>query len=254
MVRGSTAEAKLYVLTASHPCIAAELMLRHKGLEYRRVELPLILSRVILRAMRFPRKTVPAMRLGDRLVQGSRAISRALEELRPDPPLFPREPSARERVEEAEHWGETLQDTARRIEVWGLRRDRSGVELQLRASTFPIPPRLGARFAAPVLWRYQRIIGATEDAVRRDIAVLPTMVDHIDRLIEDGVIDAQHPNAAALQIAPSVRLLMTMGDLRPAIERRAAGSFAMRLVPTYPSRLGADVLHEIQSSPPRSSG
>jgi glutathione S-transferase len=245
MVRGSTAvEARLYVLTASHPCIAAELMLRHKGLEYRRVELPLIVSRVILRAMRFPRKTVPAMRLSDRLVQGSRAISRALEELRPDPPLFPRESSARERVEEAERWGEELQDAARRIEVWGLGRDRSGVEVQLRASTFPIPPRLGARLAGPVLWRYRRIIGATEDAVRRDIAVLPAMLDRIDRLIEDGVIDAEDPNAAAFQIAPSVRLLMTMEDLRPAIESRPAGSLAMRLVPTYPSGLGAGVLPE----------
>jgi glutathione S-transferase len=245
MVRGSTAvEARLYVLTASHPCIAVELMLRHKGLEYRRVELPLILSLVVLRAMRFPQKTVPAMRLGERLVQGSRAISRAVEELRPDPPLFPREPSARQRVEEAERSGEELQDAARRIEVWGLGRDRSGVEVQLRASTFPIPPRLGARFAGPLLWRYRRIIGATEDAVRRDVAVLPAMLDRIDRLIEDGVIDAWAPNAAAFQIAPSVRLLMTMEDLRPAIERRAAGSFAMRLVPTYPSRLGAGVLPE----------
>jgi glutathione S-transferase len=245
MVRGSTAvKARLYVLTASHPCIAAELMLRHKGLEYRRVELPLIVSRVILRAMRFPRKTVPAMRLGHRLVQGSRAISRALEELRPDPPLFPRESSARERVEEAERWGEELQDAARRIEVWGLGRDRSGVEVQLRASTFPIPPRLGARVAGPVLWRYRRLIGATEDAVRRDIAVLPAMLDRIDRLIEDGVIDADDPNAAAFQIAPSVRLLMTMEDLRPAIESRPAGSLAMRLVPTYPCRIGAGVLPE----------
>jgi len=30
----------LYVLVASHPCIAAELMLDRKGLAYRRVELP----------------------------------------------------------------------------------------------------------------------------------------------------------------------------------------------------------------------
>jgi glutathione S-transferase len=243
MLRGSTTpEARLYVLTASHPCIAAELMLRHKGLEYRRVELPLILSRVILRAMRFPRKTVPAMRLGDRLVQGSRSVSRALDELRPDPPLFPRELSARQGVEEAERWGEELQDAARRIEVWGLGRDPSGIEVQLRASTFPIPPRLGGRLAGPLLWRYQRIIGATEDAVARDIAVLPAMLDRVDRLIEDGVIGAEHPNAAAFQIAPSVRLLMTMEDLRPAIERRPAGSLAMRLVPTYPSRLGAGAL------------
>jgi glutathione S-transferase len=235
-------EAKLYVLTASHPCIAVELMLRRKGLEYRRVELPPLLSRGILRAMRFPRKTVPAMRLGGRRVQGSRAISRALEQLRPDPPLFPRDPDARARVEEAERWGEELQDAARRIEVWGLGHDRSGVEVQLRASSFPVPPRLGSRLAGPSLWRYRRITGATDDAVRRDLAQLPAMLDRIDGWIEDGVIGGEEPNAADFQIAPSVRLLMTMEDLRPAIESRLAGSLAVRFVPHYPSRLGAGVL------------
>jgi glutathione S-transferase len=236
---------KLYVLTASHPSIAAELMLRRKGLEYRRTELPLILSRVILRAMRFPRKTVPAMRLDGRRVQGSRAISRALEELRPDPALFPRELGARERVEDAERWGEQLQDAARRIEVWGLSRDRSGIEVQLRASTLPIPPWLGARLAGPSLWRLRGITGATDATVRRDLAELPAMLDRVDRWIEDGVIGQAEPNAADFQIAPSVRLLMTMEDLRPAIERRPAGELARRLVPEYPSRVGAGTLPTI---------
>jgi glutathione S-transferase len=237
---------ELYVLTASHPCIAAELMLGRKGLKYRRVELPLILSRGILRAMRFPRKTVPAMRVGRHRVQGSRAMSHALEELRPDPPLFPRESGARERVEQVEAWGEKLQDAARRIEVWGLSRDRSGVETQLRASTLPIPPRLGARLARPSLWRYRRITGATDDAVRRDLARLPAMLDRIDRWIEDGIIGQEEPNAADFQIAPSIRLLMTMEDLRPAIEPRPAGSLAARLVPDYPSGLSAGVLPTAQ--------
>jgi len=233
---------QLYVLTASHPCIAVELMLRRKGLEYRRVELPPLLSRGILRAMRFPRKTVPAMRLDGRRVQGSRAISRALEQLRPDPPLFPRDPRARAGVEEAERWGEELQDAARRIEVWGLGHDRTGVEVQLRASALPVPPRLGARLAGPSLWRYGQITGATDDAVRCDLAQLPTMLDRIDAWIAAGVIGAEEPNAADFQIAPSVRLLMTMDDLRSTIESRRAGSLALRLVPDYPSRLGAGTL------------
>ncbi len=235
-------ETKLYVLIASHPCIAVELMLRRKGLDFRRVELPAVLSRGILRAMRFPRKTVPAIRFDGRRIQGSRAISRALEELRPDPPLFPRDPGARARVEEAERWGEELQDAARRIEVWGLGHDRSGVEIQLRASNLPIPPRLGARLAGPSLWRYRHITGATNDAVRRDLAQLPAMLDRIDGWIEDGLIGGEEPNAADFQIAPSVRLLMTMEDLLPAIESRLAGSFAVRLVPGYDSRLAAGVL------------
>jgi len=233
----------LYVLVASHPCIAAELMLDRKGLAYRRVELPALASRALLRAMRFPRPTAPALRLGGRRVQGSREISRALEELRPDPPLFPSRADLGPRVEEAERWGEeVLQDAARRIEIWGLRRDRSGVEAQLRASTLPVPPRLGARLSGPALWLYQRITRAGEESVRRDLAGLPAMLDRIDRWVNEGVLGAEEPNAADFQIAPSVRLLMTMEDLRPSIETRPAGSLARRLVPEYPSRLRAGVL------------
>jgi glutathione S-transferase len=158
------------------------------------------------------------MRVGTRRVQGSRAISHTLEELRPDPPLFGLEPGARKRVEQVEAWGEKLQDAARRIEVWGLSRDPSGVEIQLRASTLPIPARLGARLAGPSLWRYRHITAATEDAVCRDLAELPVMLDRIDRWIEDRVIGQAEPNAADFQITPGVRLLMTMQDLRPAIE------------------------------------
>jgi glutathione S-transferase len=232
----------LYVLTASHPCIAAELMLRRKGIAYRRVELPVLLSRGILRALRFPRKTVPALRLANARVQGSRRISRALDELRPEPPLFPTESLARIRVEQAERFGEELQDAARRIELWGLGRDRSGIEVQLRASTLPIPPRVGGRLAGPALRRYRTINGASTDAVHRDLMALPAMLDRIDGWIEAGVIGGEEPNAGDLQIAPSVRLLMTMEDLRPTIEPRPAGRLAKRLVPGYPSHLRAGVL------------
>jgi glutathione S-transferase len=41
----------------------------------------------------------------------------------------------------------------------------------------------------------------------------------------------EEPNAADLQIAPTLRLLMTLEDLRPLIEDRPAGQLAMRLFP-----------------------
>jgi glutathione S-transferase len=81
--------------------------------------------------------------------------------------------------------------------------------------------------------------------VRRDLAELPAMLDRVDRWIEEGVIGQEEPNAADFQIAPSVRLLMTMEDLRRAIERRPAGELARRLVPEYPSRVGAGTLPTI---------
>jgi glutathione S-transferase len=71
-----------------------------------------------LRLFGFPRRTVPALRLDGRRVQGSRQISAALEQLSAEPPLFPRDPARRREVEEAERWGdELLQPAARRIEV-----------------------------------------------------------------------------------------------------------------------------------------
>jgi hypothetical protein len=35
-----------------------------------------------------------------------------------------------------------------------------------------------------------------------------------------------------------VRLLMTLDDVRPAIESRPAGELAMRMVPEFPGRVG----------------
>ena len=48
-------------MSASHPSLAAQLMLEHKGVEYRRIDLVVATHRTILRALGFPRKTVPAI-------------------------------------------------------------------------------------------------------------------------------------------------------------------------------------------------
>ena len=48
------------------------------------------------------------------------------------------------------------------------------------------------------------------------------------------MLGGEQPNAADLQIATSLRLLMTLEDLRPAIEGRPAGELAMRVVPDFP--------------------
>ena len=53
--------ATLYVIPGSHPSRAAELMLRHKGLDYKRRDLITSLHKPILRARGFPHATVPAV-------------------------------------------------------------------------------------------------------------------------------------------------------------------------------------------------
>ena len=104
---------------AKRPCsefpprtdLAAELMLRQKGVDYRRVDLVAVLHRGVLRVLGFPGITVPALRIDGRRVQGTRAIAEALDELRPGAPLVP-DPA----VVEAEAWADD--DTSRSPAGW----------------------------------------------------------------------------------------------------------------------------------------
>jgi glutathione S-transferase len=100
--------ATLFGLPASHPTLAAELMLRHKGIDYRRIDFFPAVHRGILRALGFPGVTVPAVRLDGAKVQGTGRIALALDALVPDPPLFPADPERRRAVEEAEAWGDEV--------------------------------------------------------------------------------------------------------------------------------------------------
>ena len=73
------AEAKLYVIPGSHPSRSAMLMLDRKGIPYKRVDLMPVISKGLLKAMRFPGNTVPALKLDGRRVQGSQEIARELD-------------------------------------------------------------------------------------------------------------------------------------------------------------------------------
>src|SRR5688572_27755821 len=91
-------------------------MLEHKGVDFKRVDLLTSMHRPTLKLMGFPGKTVPAMKADGRKVQGTRAISRCLDELQPDPPLI-----SSDAVEEAERWGDDdLQSVPRRLAWWAL--------------------------------------------------------------------------------------------------------------------------------------
>jgi hypothetical protein len=79
-----------------------------------------------------------------------------------------------------------------------------------------------------------RAFGGGPDAARQALTDLPGLLDHVDDLIEAGTLGAESPNAADLQIAGSVRLLLTLADLRDAIDGRPAGRLARRLMPRYP--------------------
>ena len=223
---------RLYIIPGSNPCLAAELMLKRKGIDYRRRDLIPAVHIAIVRALGFPGRTVPALKSDGRRVQGSRAIARFLDELKPEPLLFPAEPARRAAVEEAERWGdEELQSVPRRLAWFALRRDRSMLKEFLEDYRLGVPTSFAAATMAPIAWVEQRINKASAAAVRADLERLPVLLDHVDELLAQGVIGGEVPNAADYQIAPSVRLLLAFDQLRPLIEGRPAGAFAIRVAP-----------------------
>lgn len=228
-------KATLFVIPGSHPSIGAQLMLERKGIEYRRIDLVPVVSKAVLRLAGFPGTTVPAMRLEGRKVQGSKAIARTLDELVPEPPLFPADPEQRARVEEAETWGdEVLQEIPRRISWNVLARDSRGRQSYLEGARLGVPVALAAKTARPLVLASRKFNDATDERVRADLESLPEVVDKVDGLLRDGVIGTAELNAADYQIAPSLRLLMTLEDARPALEGRSAATYAEWLVPDYP--------------------
>jgi glutathione S-transferase len=230
--------ATLYVIPGSHPSMAARLMLEHKGIEYRRVDLMPVISKPALKALRFPGLTVPALKLDGRRIQGSTQIARELDRVRPEPPLFPGDPERRVAVEAAERWGdEDLQGSTRRILWNAVERDRSSIGTFAQGARLGIPLGVAVKTAPPIIAAAVRINRATDDAARADLAGLPGALERIDDWIEEGVLGTEPPNAADLQIATSVRLLMTLDDLRPAIAARPAGDHAMRVVPDFPGHV-----------------
>jgi glutathione S-transferase len=222
--------AKLYVVHGSHPCATVQRALDMKAVPYKVVEL-LPPMHAALQRVRFGARTVPGLTLdsGEKL-SGSRAIIRRLEELAPEPSLFPADPDARTAVDRAEEWGdEVWQPMARRL-LWRTFTMRpQAMKSYQQGSRFPLPAP-AVRALAPVVNAVERKLNAAdEDAVRADLLSLPGHLDRIDGWLADGVLGGETVNAADLQIATTSRLMLTIGDVRPYFAGRPAEGHAMGL-------------------------
>lgn len=247
-------EAKLYVILGSHACRTGMLLLEHKGIAYKRVEIPTGLHPFALRLLGFagnpapfrevdgrsPRQigladrmgTVPALRIDGQRVKTNHEIARFLDERQPDPPLFPADPEQRQAVEEAERWGDDVfQMAARRLTLTAAVHGRVGLTDEAADG------RLG-----PLLWkrtpvrrfgvrRVARLFEASAQAEPQLRAALPGMLDRIDGWIEAGVLNGEQLYAADLVIAPSLALLSYAPDVRAEIESRPALRLLDRLLP-----------------------
>jgi glutathione S-transferase len=221
--------AKLIGVAGSHPVVSAELMLRHKGVPYERLDLPNITHRVILPLMRYRDHTVPVMNLDGRRISGTMKIARALEALKPDPPMIAA-------AEGDEAWADSvLQDGVRQLARWAAGKDPGVVGSFLVESYVPgkgLLLRAMPVVRPAVVLQMRR----SDETAKAALQALPGQLDRVDALLEAGVIGGGRPNVVDFQVAPSVRLMLCFDQLREHIDARPAGRFARALVPTYPGR------------------
>jgi glutathione S-transferase len=227
--------AKLYVLPGSHPCAAVEVALRMKSVAFDRVDL-LPLSQMLIGPLRYGGGTVPGMRIDGERLLGSRTIMRRLDELVPEPALLPPEQDpARAKVLEAEQWGdEVFQSVPRRIIDVAFLRRPAAMESYVGDAKLPLPTSL-MRPALPLTAKLMAGKNkARDETARADLAALPGQLDRIEGWIADGLLGGEQPNGADLQIGSTIRLLMSIGDVRPLIAARPAA----RLTDYFPPMVG----------------
>jgi glutathione S-transferase len=244
----------LYVIPGSHACRSAMLMLEHKRVPHRRVDIVTLMHPLAVRLLGFDaggetrtagaRRTVP-IRFGDLFgtvpalardgerITTNRRIARFLDERHPEPSLFPADPDERRAVEEAERWAnDELQMAARRIALGWPMRDPAGAARSSgdgRMGFLLYRSELARRLLIP---RIGRLVFAVDDAAeRRLLARLPGMLDRIDAWIADGILGGAHLNAADFMVAPSLALMLYRPDLMPQFEGRPALDLVDRLLP-----------------------
>src|SRR4051794_8680989 len=219
---------KLYVVHGSHPCEAVKRALEMKGIAYKVAEIPPPFH-VPLQQLRFGKRTVPGITFDDgEKLTGSTAIMRRLDEKVAEPKLF-----GSDAVTEAEAWGESvLQPMARRLQWRAFKFAPATMHGFQEGGKLPAMPAPVLRALAPAVIRAEfKMNDVSDEAVRADLAALPGHLDRVDGLIADGVIGGAVPNAADLQIASSLRLMLTLGDVRTLTAGRAAEELAQRLFP-----------------------
>jgi len=234
-----SAKVKFYMFPGSNSVYTGRLMLEHKGIEYKTVKLPPGPHAFIMLGLGFETMGVPALKVDGRRVQGTRSISRFLDQMVPGArPLFPADPGLRKQVEDAERWGEEFQNATRRIFYVGAKRDRKAFASVMTPER-ALPMRVFLRVGRPLILRLASgAHRASDDAVREDLELLPERLDQIDRWIEQGLLNGPRLNAADFQIAPNISALLRCDDLARLITGRPAAALARRVAPDYPGHLG----------------
>ncbi len=220
----------LHGLPPSPPCFTIEAALKIKGLPYERIDLQLGKQGDEMEAIYGEgRRTVPGLLIGDEPVHGSTAIMPRIDQLGDGPSLYPE--SIADQVREAELWGEGDLQLAGRLLPWGAMHFRPEA-MGYFAGDAPLDAP-GTDFAIKMIrgaWRYT---GITAAGLHGQLQQLPELLDHVARLIADGIIGGEQLNAADLQIGANLRSLMIVEDVHPLVERNGVGDLARRVFPEW---------------------
>jgi glutathione S-transferase len=210
--------ATLYAIPGSHAVRTGELMLEHKGIDFRRVNFPPGPHRVLVRLLGFPGDRVPAVKFEDgRRAQGTRELPRVLDQLQPEPRLVPDDP----RALEAEVWADkVLQQWARRMVASTGARDPDALVGRGAGG------RLGA-LLTPHAWSRRttaRLVlvafKATKEQQRDDRERTPEILDRVDGWIAQGVLNAERLHSPDFAVASSLALAEYIVELQPELQRR----------------------------------
>lgn len=219
--------ATLYGIPGSHAVRTGELMLEHKGIDFRRVNFMPGPHRVLVRVMGFKGDRVPAVKFEDgRRAQGTRDLPRVLDELVPEPRLVPDDP----RALEAERWADdVLQQWARRLVASAGAHDPDalagrGAEGRLGVLLMgqDVPRRVVAR-AVLVVFR------ANRDQLRADRERTGEILDRVDAWIADGVLNGEELRSPDFAVASSLALVEYIVALQPELRRRPLNELIERV-------------------------
>jgi glutathione S-transferase len=210
--------ATLYAIPGSHAVRTGELMLEHKGIDFRRVNFPPGPHRLLVRLIGFPGDRVPAVKFDDgRRAQGTRELPRVLDQLLPEPRLVPDDP----RALEAERWADdVLQQWARRMVASAGARDPDALagrgadgRLGVLLTRHERPRRTVAR---AVLMAFR----VTKEQLRDDRERTGEILDKVDGWIANGVLNGDELRSPDLAIASSLALVEYIVPLQPELRRR----------------------------------
>ncbi|MCW2927430.1 MAG: Glutathione S-transferase domain protein [Thermoleophilia bacterium] len=224
----------LWSFHGSNAGLTAELIFEHAGIEHRTRRVPPGLHAAALRLAGFPRPTVPALRVGDERIQGSRAIASWAAERVPDAHLLPADPDERAVVLAAEQRGERLQNVVRRL-VYVHAQSNPVIVRALVDATYTGAPRpVRALVAKALVPLGSRAIAARADRLDGYLDLLVELLAEFDGLVQDGLLGTETPNVADFQIAPNLAALAVDAGMGEALRGRPCWRIAERCCPTYP--------------------